>query len=104
MLPPLFVSHAVYRRTGYGGNHPLAIARVGPVMDLCQALGWLPAWQYRESPQASDEELAWFHAADYVRALKEASRTGTVDAAARERYRLGTMENPLFPGMFERAA
>ncbi len=104
MLPPLFVSHDVYRRTGYAGNHPLAIARVGPVMDLCEALGWLPAHQHRESPQAGDEELGWFHTADYVAALKEASRTGTVDARTRERYRLGTMENPLFPGMFERAA
>jgi hypothetical protein len=27
-----------------------------------------------------------------------------VDIATRERYALGTMENPLFPGVFERAA
>lgn len=100
----MFVSHEVYRRTGYGGNHPLAIARVGPVMDLCEALGWLDAASYRESPRASEEQLAWFHAADYVRILETASLTGAVDAEARARYGLGTMENPLFPGMFERAA
>jgi acetoin utilization protein AcuC len=104
MLPALFVSHDVYRRTGYAGNHPLAIARVGPVMDLCHALGWLADSEYRESPQASDEELAWFHAADYVAALKKASQEGAVDAQTRQRYGLGTLENPLFPGMFERAA
>lgn len=104
MLPALFVSHDLYRRPGYGGNHPLAIARVGPVMDLCEALGWLPEAEYRESPQASDEELARFHAPGYIAALKKASRTGAVDARARERYRLGTLENPLFAGMFERAA
>jgi acetoin utilization protein AcuC len=104
VLSPVFVSHEIYRRTGYGGNHPLAIARVGPVMDLCEALGWLCAGQYRESPRASDAQLAWFHAADYIEAVKRASQTGAVDAATRERYRLGTMENPLFPGMFERAA
>lgn len=104
MLPALFVSHDVYRRTGYGGNHPLAIARVGPVMDLCHALGWLPAGEYRESPQASDEQLAAFHAPEYIRVLKEASLTGAVDAGTRARYGLGTLENPLFPGMFERAA
>ncbi len=104
MLAPVFVSHAVYRRTGYRGNHPLAIARVGPVMDLCEALGWLNAASYRESPRASDEQLAWFHAADYIRALQDASRSGAADAATRERYGLGTMENPVFPGMFERAA
>ena len=104
MPSPVFVSHDVYRRTGYGGNHPLAIARVGPVMDLCETLGWLPPEEYRESPQASDEQLGGFHAADYVRVLKEASRVGAVDAQTRARYGLGTMENPLFPGMFERAA
>ncbi len=104
MLPPVFVSHDVYRRTGYGGNHPLAIARVGPVMDLCEALGWLSPAEYRTSPQATDDELRWFHAADYVAAVKQASASGTVEALARARYRLGSMENPLFPGLFERAA
>lgn len=104
MPAPLFVSHDVYRRTGYGGNHPLAIARVGPVVDLCEALGWLPADEYRESPQASDEQLLQFHGKDYLQAFKAASLTGTVNAQARARFGLGTMENPIFPGMFERAA
>ena len=104
MLPALFVSHEIYRRTGYGGNHPLAIARVGPVMDLCEALGWLDEASYRASPRASDEELLWFHTADYLRAVKEASASGAVDAQRRARYGLGTMENPVFPGLFERAA
>lgn len=104
MRPPIFVSHDVYRQAGYGGNHPLAIGRVGPVMDLCQALGWLPGHQYRESPRASEEQLLAFHTRDYVHALRRASGAGTVDAATRARYGLGTMENPLFPGLFERAA
>ena len=102
--PALFVGHDVYRQSGYRGNHPLAIARVGPVMDLCRALGWLPEAEYRESPRASDEELRWFHEADYVQALRAASDSGAVDAATRARHGLGTMENPLFPGLFERAA
>jgi acetoin utilization protein AcuC len=104
MLPALLVSHDVYRRSGYAGNHPLAIARVGPVMDLCEALGWLDAQSYRESPRATDEQLGWFHTADYVQAVKAASQAGTVQSDARARYHLGTMENPLFPGLFERAA
>jgi len=104
MPAPVFVSHDVYRRTGYGGNHPLAIARVGPVMDLCETLGWLGGASYRASPQATEEQLAWFHAADYLRALRRASDTGAVSAEERARYGLGTMENPIFPGLFERAA
>ena len=56
------------------------------------------------SPRASEEELAWFHTPDYVQALREASANGRVDIAARTRYAIGTMENPLFRGVFERAA
>lgn len=103
-LSPVFVSHEIYRQTGYGANHPLAIARVGPVMDLCRALGWLDARSYRESPRASEDELAAFHSLDYIRALRHASASGQVDTQVRERHALGTMENPLFPGLFERAA
>ncbi|MGE5638560.1 MAG: acetoin utilization protein AcuC [Clostridia bacterium] len=100
-LAPLFVSHEVYRRFGYGRNHPLGIARVGPVEDLCRALDWLPAEAYRESPRATKEQLAWFHAPDYIDALRAASQ-GL--AAPDRRFNLGTMENPVFPGVYERAA
>ena len=103
-LSPAFVSHDIYRQTGYGANHPLAIARVGPVMDLCQALGWLGGNAYRVSPLASDDELAAFHTLDYINALHRVSDSGQVDVETRRRHALGTMENPLFPGLFERAA
>ena len=93
--PARFVSHDVYRRAGYGANHPLGIARVGAVMDLCGALGWLSPHEYVESPAAGVAELARFHAPAYV----EAVRAGTGG-----RYNLGGMENPVFPGLFERAA
>jgi acetoin utilization protein AcuC len=104
LRPSVFVGHDVYRRTGYNGNHPLAIPRVGPVMDLCRALGWLTEADYRPSPRATEAELAAFHEPEYIEAVKEASASGRVDPGMRERYRLGTMENPLFPGLFERAA
>jgi acetoin utilization protein AcuC len=103
-LPPVFVSHDIYRQAGYGANHPLAIARVGPVMDLCRVLGWLGEGAYRVSPRASEQQLAAFHTGDYIRALQRASDSGRVDAETRRRYALGTIENPLFPGLFERAA
>jgi acetoin utilization protein AcuC len=104
MLRPVFVGHELYRRPGYGGNHPLAIARVGPVMDLCRALGWLDEGAYRVSPRATEEQLAAFHTRDYIGALRRASDSGQVDAETRRRHALGTMENPLFAGLFERAA
>jgi acetoin utilization protein AcuC len=84
--------------------HPLAIARVEAVVDLCTALGWLPRSEYCESPCATPAQLRWFHDADYIRALRDASATGSVDVDTRRRYGIGTMENPLFPGVFERAS
>lgn len=100
----LFVGHDIYRQPAYGSNHPLAIPRVETVEDLCHALGWFRADEYRVSPRASEAELARFHTAEYLAALREASRTGKVDPEARRRFGLGTMENPLFPGVFERAS
>lgn len=102
--PAVFVGHELYRRAAYGSNHPLAIPRVAAVMELCDALGWLDAESFEISPQATDAELARFHAPAYIAALREADRTGKVDIAVRERFAIGTMENPLFPGLFERAA
>lgn len=103
-LPAVFVGHEIYRQAAYGSNHPLAIPRVAPVMDLCRALGWLGPGEFHSSPRATERELAWFHTRDYVDALRRATEAGVVDIETRERYRLGTMENPLFPGVFERAA
>jgi acetoin utilization protein AcuC len=103
-LPAVFVGHEIYRQAAYGANHPLAIPRVAPVMDLCRTLGWLGPGEFVPSPQASEDELAWFHTPDYIGALRQAATAGRVDIGTRERYALGTMENPLFPGVFERAA
>ena len=103
-LAPLFVGHAIYRQAAYGSNHPLAIPRVESVMDLCAALGWLGESELRDSPRASVDQLGWFHASDYVQALRQASETGRVDFEVRRRYAIGTMENPVFSGVFERAS
>ena len=100
----VFVGHDIYRRPAYGSLHPLAIPRVEAVVDLCRALGWFAEGEYRSSMQASEEELTAFHDPGYVRALLQASACGRVEPAVRERYAIGTMENPLFPGLFERAA
>ena len=103
-LAPLFVGHDVYRRAAYGSHHPLAIPRVEAATDLCLALGWLDPGEFRLSPRASEAQLETFHTPDYVRALREATQSGQVSARVRERHAIGNMENPLFPGVFERAA
>jgi acetoin utilization protein AcuC len=100
---PLFVSSEVYRQTGYGSNHPLAIQRIGTVLDLCEALGWFADAPYVASTVASIEQLTRFHSPDYVAALQEADRTGKVSTQSRRTYNIGTMENPFFPGLYRRA-
>jgi len=102
-LSPLFVGSEIYRRPAYGRNHPLAIPRVETAIDLCRSLGWLEQGMV-ESPIADFATLTRFHDPDYVTALYEADRDGLVPAEARRRYNIGTFENPVFSGVFERAA
>lgn len=101
---PLFVGSELYRRAAYGKNHPLAIPRIATVMDLCRHLSWLGAADFVDSPTASESQLLRFHNRSYLDALRRAEASGRTDRATRERFALGTLENPIFPGMYERAA
>ena len=100
----LFVGSDVYREAAFGKHHPLSIIRVAGVVDLCEMLGWFEPGQFRDSPQASVADLCRFHHPDYVAALQAADASGRVERDVRDRYRIGTMENPLFPGLFRRAS
>ncbi len=100
----ILVSAAVYHETGYGSNHPLAIHRIAPVIDLCDALDWRGRDNYSDSVPAGFEQLARFHSPDYIAAIRQSERTGRVSADHRKRFNFGTMENPFFPGLYRRAA
>jgi len=101
---PLFIGSDIYRQPAFGFNHPLNIVRHSAVVDLLTILGWLTADAFRESEAATVNQLLEFHDRAYLKALQYADSTGSVEADVRERYRVGTFENPLFPGLFERAA
>ncbi|MBP2294692.1 acetoin utilization protein AcuC [Azospirillum rugosum] len=101
---PLFIGSEIYRGSSYGPKHPLAIPRVSTTIDLSRAMGWLPDPVYRDSPQATPEQLARFHAPDYIAALHRAEAAQRVDAETGERYNLGRLENPIFPEMYRRPA
>jgi acetoin utilization protein AcuC len=58
----------------------------------------------REAAAADLASLVRFHDHEYVTALRDADAAGQVTAAVRERFGFGTLENPLFPGVFTRAA
>ncbi|MDJ0750746.1 MAG: acetoin utilization protein AcuC [Woeseiaceae bacterium] len=103
-LDPIYVGSEIFRRPAFGANHPLSIMRHAAVIDLLGMLGWLGEDEFQECRPASVEQLQQFHSRAYVRALQHASTTGTVEPEVRDRYQIGTMENPLFPGVFDRAA
>ena len=101
---PFYIGSEIYRQPAFGSNHPLNIVRHAAVVDLLRMLGWLDGSQFRESRPATVDQLLEFHSRAYVRALQYANATGKVDPDVRERYQVGTLENPLFPGLFERAS
>ena len=103
-LPALFVASDFCRRPGFGRNHPLSIPRVSAVLELCGALGWLDGDESRVSRVATVAELATFHDPGYVAALRLSDAAGRVEPEVRARHGFGSFENPLFPGVFERAA
>ena len=102
--PAVFLDSALYRQPGFGDNHPLAFPRVSAVVELCASLDWLPSEQRRDCPCATVETLCGFHDRAYVEALRDADARGRVDLPVREAHAIGTSENPLFPGVFARAA
>lgn len=103
-MPPILIGSEIYRRSSYGPKHPLAIPRVSVTLDLIRALGWLPEAQYRDSPMASLEDLARFHAPAYLAALQRAEATQTVSPGERDRFRIGADGNPIYREMFRRPA
>lgn len=101
---PVFIGHDIYRRAAYGGNHPLAIPRVETAVDLCRDLGWIDPETWIESPAADAATLGRFHDPAYIEALRRADEDGEIGLELRRRFNLGTLENPVFPGVYRRAS
>ncbi|MBX6323081.1 MAG: acetoin utilization protein AcuC, partial [Rhodospirillaceae bacterium] len=98
------IASEIYRRSSYGGRHPLAIPRVSAALDLIRAMGWLDESRYIDSPVATPAELARFHDPAYIAAVRRAERTGRVGREDRQRFNIGINGNPVFPEIFSRPA
>ena len=101
---PRLIGSEIYRRSSYGGRHPLAIPRVSLMLDLVRALGWAPDGVYIEATKATPEELARFHDLAYIAAVQRAELDRRIDPEASERYHIGRNGNPVFPEVFSRPA
>jgi acetoin utilization protein AcuC len=78
--------------------------RHSAVLDLTRILDWMPDTAFCDSEAATVSQLLEFHDQGYVEALQYAESEGRVPPEVRETYNIGTLENPLFEGLFERAA
>lgn len=101
---PHLIGSEIFRRTRQGSMHPLASPKVSPMIDLVRALGWLEEDIYIDSPKATPARLRRFHEPAYIEAVMDAEATQSVSPDVRERYRIGTYDNPIFRGVFSRAA
>jgi len=104
LTAPVFIGSEIYRRPAFGGNHPLNLVRHAAVTDLARILGWLRDDNFCASSPATVNQLLEFHDRAYVKALQYADAEGRVAPDVRNRYQIGTLENPMFPGLFDRAA
>ena len=101
--PSVFITHPIFCQPGFGRNHPLSTMRHAAVLDLCQAMGWLSPDLLRNAPLPGRDTLERFHTPDYLEALETSARALMATPAIRKRYNLGTMECPLFAGLWDRA-
>lgn len=99
-----FLGSDIFRGSVYGKGHPLNIARVWPVMDICTALGWLDEDHFLSIPPATESELEIFHTTAYIAALKQAEQQGWLETSLMDRHRIGRDSNPLFPQIYSRPA
>lgn len=102
-MQPFLVTHEIFRRPAFGRHHPLATGRQAAVQDLIEVLGWRDPALSRVPELPRRPVLERFHVPDYLDALEAASAAGKATAEMRVRYNLGTMECPVFPGLWDRA-
>ncbi len=89
-----------YKSLRYTKNHPLRIPRVSLLLELLSAMGLLTEEELVESRPAHWEELRLFHEEEYLKALEECDRCQCVRKEYRERFNIGTYENPVSPAMW----
>ena len=101
---PKFIGSDIFRRSRFGGKHPLSIPRVSLVMDLSRALGWLTEASYVESPMATPAQLGRYHDPAYVEAVLQCERSGAATESDRLLHHIGVNGNPVYGEIFSRPA
>ena len=100
----ILIGSEVYRKSQFGGKHPLSIPRVSAVLDLVRAIGICDKGEYKTGPCAKPELLKSFHTADYIAILKKTEVSQKISEKDAKTYNIGSLSNPVFPEMFKRPA
>ena len=100
----ILIGSEVYRKSQFGGKHPLSIPRVSAVLDLVRAIGICDKEEYKTGPCAKPELLKSFHTADYIAVLKKTEVSQKISEKDAKTYNIGSLSNPVFPEMFKRPA
>ena len=100
----ILIGSEVYRKSQFGGKHPLSIPRVSAVLDLVRAIGICDKEEYKTGPCAKPELLKSFHTADYIAILKKTEVSQKISEKDAKTYNIGSLSNPVFPEMFKRPA
>jgi acetoin utilization protein AcuC len=87
-------------RYDFGPSHPLAPVRVELTIELARAFGLFDHVGLTVPEPATAAELELVHDPRYIEAVRRAGQTGRPDP----RHGLGTMDDPVFPGMHEASA
>ncbi len=95
----ILIASEKYKELRYPKNHPLRVPRVSLMLNYIKALGFDP--NYIEGRNATIEELLLFHTKDYIDALIEADTNMKSSNYIREKYSIGTIENPISAGMWK---
>lgn len=101
---PILLSSDIYGRTGQASAHPLSWPKTVPALDIIQRLEWFDDSCQIECTKVHPRRLRSFHDQAYIDAAYTAETEQCVSPLIRQKYGLGTGDNPIFPSVIERAA
>jgi acetoin utilization protein AcuC len=102
----LLVYDEGYLKYDFGAAHSMRQERIKLARELISSLGilQLPGVEEAAAVSATEEEIAIIHSEEYIEAVKAAGRDPVAAGWTYMPYGLGTLDNPVFAGMYEASA
>ena len=101
---PVLIGNDIFYQTAMTSKHPLAMPKTAPTLDLIQMLSCYDEARYIEASKATPRRIKIFHDPSYVDVAFDAEATQKISAENCLKYGIGDGDNPIFPGVFNRAS